>query len=98
MADVDAARRQESYAYSGHESRPTLPQSPPDEPIVVHGVEWRRKTILETIGGVVARRTWSVRSITDDLILKAATPYVVTTVVRHMNTLWRYSRRTRLCA
>jgi hypothetical protein len=57
MADEDAARRQENQAYRGHESRPTLPQSPPDEPIVVHGVEWRRKTILEPIRGVVARRT-----------------------------------------
>jgi Transposase IS4 len=36
----------------------------------VHGVEWRRKTVLEPIGGVVARRTWSVRSITGDLIFE----------------------------
>jgi Transposase IS4 len=70
MADEDAARRQENQAYSGHESRPTLPQSPPDEPIVVHGVKWRLKTVLEPIGGVVARRTWPVRSITGDLIFE----------------------------
>jgi hypothetical protein len=71
MADEDAARRQEeNQAYGGHESRPTLPQSPPDEPIVMHGVEWRRKTVLEPFGGVVARRTWSVHSITSDLIFE----------------------------
>jgi hypothetical protein len=40
MADEDAARRhEENKAYSRHESRPTLPQSPPDVPIVVHGIE-----------------------------------------------------------
>jgi hypothetical protein len=75
MADEDAARRhEEKKAYSEPECCPTVPQLPPDEPIVVHGGDWHRKTVLEPNGGAVARRTWSVRSVTGDLILKAAMP------------------------
>jgi hypothetical protein len=54
MADEDAARRQEeNQAHIGPECRSTLPQSPPDEPIVVHGFEWHRKPVLVPIGGAV---------------------------------------------
>jgi hypothetical protein len=71
MADKDAARRQEAKTvYNGPERSPTLPQSPRDKPIVVHGVEWPRKNVLEPIGDVVSRTTRSVRSATGDLIVE----------------------------
>jgi hypothetical protein len=48
----------------------TSTQLPPNESIVAHGIEWYQKTVLEPLGGVVPRRTWSVRSVTSYLTLE----------------------------
>jgi hypothetical protein len=41
-----------------------------DEPIVAHGVEWYRKSVLGPLEGLVPWRTWSGRSVTSYLTLE----------------------------
>jgi len=40
----------------------------PCPPVVVHGFEWRDADVLQPIGGPVARRAWSVRTLRDEII------------------------------
>ena len=40
----------------------------PCPPVVVHGFEWHDADVLQPIGGPVARRAWSVRTLGDEII------------------------------